>query len=135
MSEYDKIIEYKMSHGVVRQIQINGLSMRKGKTYTHHECERRLKAAWNGTTRWFSRSLRTRTTWNEADMNKHEMERLRYLLDDMQTYVEVVQRELDRIEGLDRRAERIKALRIVKGRTPEEAAAFLAKAAQLEKEE
>ena len=67
-------------------------------------------------------------------MNKHEMERLRYLLDDMQTYVEVVQQELDRIEGLDRRADRIKALRNIEGRTPEEAAAFLAKAAQLEGE-
>jgi hypothetical protein len=134
MSEYDKIIEYTMSHGVVRNIQLNGLLMKKGKTYTHHECERRLKAAWGGTTRWFSRTLRTRTTWNEADMNKHEMERMRYLLDDMQTYIEVVQQELDRIEGLDRKAERIKALRNITGRSPEEAALFLEKAAQLEGE-
>lgn len=135
MSEYDKIIEYRMTHGVVRGIQINGLTFnKKGKTYTHHECERHLQSAWRGTTRWFSRTLRTRTTWNEAEMNKHEMERLHYLLDDMQTYIEVVQQELDRIEGLDRRAERIKSLRNVAGRTPEEAAAFLAKAAQLEEE-
>ncbi len=66
---------------------------------------------------------------------RHERrrERLRWLLDDMRDYVEVASRHLDELDGKDRREERIKALRRIAGRTPEEAAAYLAKADQLER--
>lgn len=127
MSLYDRIEERRMSHGVVRWVVTD-----RGRRYTHHECERRLLAAWHGVPRWFSRAVATRTTWNDADMNADEIRRLRDVLADMTSYIEVASRHLDGIEGVDRRAERIRQLRDVTGRTPEEAAAYLAKAAQLE---
>jgi hypothetical protein len=65
-------------------------------------------------------------------MNEATLAYLRDALRDLSGYVEAAQRELDRIEGVDRRAERIKSLREVAGRTPAEAATFLAKADQLE---
>lgn len=40
--------------------------------------------------------------------------------------------QLDELEGVDRRQERIAQLREVAGRTPQEAAAYLAKADELE---
>jgi hypothetical protein len=102
--------------------------------YTHFECERRLVAAKNAMERWFSRALRTRTTSGDAEQDQYELQQLRWVADEITEYAEVIQRELDRLEGVDRKAERVKALRSVEGRTPEEAAAFLAKAAQLESE-
>lgn len=116
-----------MDHGIVRIFVTE-----RGKRYTHHECERRLEAAVHAMMRWFHRSIKTRTTWNEADMNAAEVRDLRRVLDELQEYAEAVQQELDRIEGVNHKAERIAALRNVTGRTPEEAAAFLAKAAALE---
>lgn len=102
-----------------------------GKRYTHHDCERRLEAAQAAMERWFSRAIRTLTTQGNAE-DRYELERLRYVADDIAEYAAVIQREIDRLEGVDRRAERVRALRSVEGRTPEEAAVYLAKADQLE---
>jgi len=99
-----------------------------GKRYTHYECERRLDAAKNAMERWFSRTLRTRTTPCDTDL-----QHLRWIADDIAEYGATVQRELDRLEGVDRKAERIKMLRSVEGRTPEEAAVYLAKADELDR--
>jgi hypothetical protein len=125
--EWDSIKERRMSHGIVKTVLTE-----RGQEYPHYECERRLKTAIRATMRWFSRTLQTLTVWDDKDMNDHELQRMRYTLDDLAMYVEAVQRELDRIEGVNRSAERIKALRNVAGRTPEEAAAFLKKAEELE---
>lgn len=103
-----------------------------GKQYSHFDCERRLDAAKNAMCRWFSRAIRTRIDTEDAIQNGYELQRLRWIAQEIAEYAEVVQRELDRLEGVDRKTERIKALRSIEGRTPEEAAAFLAKAEQLE---
>jgi hypothetical protein len=130
MSDYDHVEERKVDDDVTfRYFVID----RTGTRYSHSECERRLRSAVSTMTRWFHRSIVTRSSWRDPAMNADELERLRWVLDDLQTYVEVVQRELDRIAGVDRRAERVKALREIAGRTPAEAAAFLAKAAELER--
>lgn len=126
---YEKIEERRTDYGVSRWITTS-----KGQRWTHHECERRLKSAERAFSRWFSRSFRTLTTWNESDMNEFEISRLRYVLDDIQTYIEVANRELDRLQGVNRKEERIKQLRAIAGRTPEEAASYLAKADELEQE-
>lgn len=123
----NRVEDRRMEHGVVRWIVTE-----KGQRYTHYDCERRAKAAVNAFERWFHRTVRTRTAWDDAEMNDSQMRDLRYLLKDVQGYVELASLELDRLEGVDRRAERIKALRAVAGRTPAEAAAYLAKADQLE---
>lgn len=122
MSDFDRIEEHRADHGTVR------IYVTQGRKYTHHECQRRLKAAVNATARWFHRSISTMTKWNDAEMNTWEIRELRWVLGDMANYVEVVQRELDRLEGVNRVNERILALRAVEGRTPEEAALYLAKA-------
>lgn len=125
--EWDSVKERKTSLGTHKFIVTE-----RGQTYSHDECERRLKSAVRGTSRWFGRALHTLTVWSDKRMNDYEVQRLRRILDDMSMYVEAVQVELDRIEGVNRQAERIAQLRNVAGRTPEEAAAFLAKAEQLE---
>lgn len=135
MSEYDRIGERQMDHGISRWYIANpGPFGRPERTYTHQDCERRARSAREAFGRWFSRAVSTRTTWNEPDMNEYQLEQLRWLLDGMQEYVESASRYLDELEGKDRRAERIAALRNVAGRTPAEAVAFLSKADQLEKE-
>lgn len=127
MSGYERIEERLTEYGAIRF-----LVTERGIKYTHHECERRLDGAIRGMMRWFSRTLRTATVWNDADMRRSELERMRWKLGEITTYVEVVQRELDRIEGVNKVAERIEKLRNVAGRNPEEAELFLAKAAELE---
>lgn len=119
-----------MDGGVIRWVVTDE---RGGQRYTHYDCERRLKSAINAVERWFWRTIKTRPTWDEAQMNELQLRDLRYMLGDLQRNVETIGRELDRIEGVDRRSERIRALREVAGRTPEEAAAYLAKAAELER--
>lgn len=123
----DRIKEQEMDHGIVKWIITE-----KGQTYTHTESKRRLESAIRNTSRWFSRTIKTMTVWKDSDMNKYEVEDLRRILDDLATYVEAVARELDRIEGVNHNAERIAKMRNVNGRTPEEAALYLAKATQLE---
>lgn len=103
-----------------------------GKHYTHYDCEARAKAALAGVARWLSRALRTRTTQGDAEQDRYELERLRWIANELAEYAAAVQVEIDRLEGVDRTAERVKALRIIEGRTAAEAALFLAKADQLE---
>jgi hypothetical protein len=130
----ERIEERQTDHGTIRFFVSE-----QGTRYTHHECERRFKASVYNMMRWCSRAIRTRTDWNDegdpsgAVMRAHELQELRWRLGDITAYVEHVQRELDKIEGADRKAERIKALREVAGREPGEAALFLAKADELER--
>lgn len=105
-----------------------------GTEYSHRDCVSRMEAAVRNSHRWFSRAVQTLSEWDDPDMREHEAQDLRWALDDMATYVMAVRQELDRIEGVNRKAERIKALREVGGRTPEEAALYLRKAAELEAE-
>lgn len=126
MSE-DRIIEVASEGHTFRYYQSES-----GKRYSHYDCERRLKSAQEVMYRWFSRVLKTRTTADDIDQSRYEIMRMRWVAQEISQYAEVIQRELDRLEGVDRKAERIKALRSLEGRTPEEAAAFLAKADQLE---
>jgi hypothetical protein len=126
MYEYDRIETREIEHGTFKWLVTD-----RGR-YSHDECERRLRTAVRGMQRWFGRSFRTLTDWKDKDMRDHEVQHLRNILDDMMTYAEVVQQELDRIEGVNRKSERIAALRNVAGRTPEEAEAFIRKAEELE---
>jgi hypothetical protein len=128
MPESDRIEERRNREGDT----FRWIVTETGKRYSNFDCMQRVKAADSAFSRWFSRAVKTRTSWAEAEMRGDELERLRWLLSDMQTYLAAAGRYLDELEGTDRRAERIRALREVQGRTPEEAAAFLAKADRLE---
>jgi hypothetical protein len=110
------------------------LVMDSGRRYTHNDCEHQLKLAGWTMQRWFARALATLTDWRDPEDRKLDIEHLRWRLDDIAAFVEGAQQELDQREGVSKKAERIAKLRNVTGRTPEEAAAFLAKAALLEGE-
>jgi hypothetical protein len=126
MSEYS-VKERRGDYGIQRWIVTEA-----GKTYSHDQCESRLKASVNTMFSWFAWTISSRPTWNEADRRRHELWRLRNVAEKIAAYAELVGQELDRLEGVDHKAQRIAQLREVRGRTPEEAAAFFAKAEQLE---
>jgi hypothetical protein len=127
VSDYDRIEELPLDHGTVRVLLTS-----QGTRYTHSDCERRFQAGRNAMTRWFARWVRTRTEWNDADMRAYTLRDLRAELDDIASYVESARKELDRIEDVDRVTDRVRALREVAGRTPEEAKLYLAKAEALD---
>lgn len=127
MSVFDRIEERETEYGTSRTFVTE-----KGNRYSHFDCEQQLTSAVRKTQRWFSRAIRTMTTWNDADMRGVEIRDLRWVLSDITNFAEIIQRELDRIEGVNRIEERVKELRAVAGRTPEEAALYLQKAEDLE---
>lgn len=106
MSEYDRIETRKTDFGTVKWLITD-----RGTKYANSECERRLKSAVRAMQRWFSRTLRTMTEWDELDMREVEIERIRWILDDIASYVEIVQRELDKLEGVNKQDDRIAKLR------------------------
>lgn len=123
--------------GRIMQTKHEGYTFRywrspKGTDYTNFDCERRLQSAINAVSRWFSRTLRTRTVYPDAESRCDDLQRLRWRIDEIAEYAAVAARELDRLEGVDRTQDRIAQLRQIAGRTPEEAAAYLAKADELE---
>lgn len=120
-----KIREVRTEHGVVRSLATDRAS------YSGEECFRRAESAIRAVDRWFWRAAATRTTWDEPEMNTYEADRLRRLLGELRESVARAERELDRVERVDRSLDRIRALRNVTGRTPEEAALYLKKAEEL----
>lgn len=63
-----------------------------------------------------------------------DLEWLEWKLDALEEYVAAMRKHLDEVRGVHGKRERIKLLRSVRGREPAEAAAYLAKADELEKE-
>lgn len=106
----------------------------KGTVYSNFDCERRLEAAVWAVSRWFARCVRTRTTHPDPaeDRDDLQMRAVRWKIEKLAEHAQMMLTQLDELEGVDRKRERVKALRRVAGRTPAEAAAYLAKAAQLE---
>lgn len=62
----------------------------------------------------------------------YDLERLEWLVDNLETHIRAVRREIERRYSVKETEERIKHLRNVTGREPAEAAAFLKKADELE---
>lgn len=71
---------------------------------------------------------------DDLDMHEYDLERLEWFIDDLNNWTAAIRKEIDERRGTLKVQERIALLRNTSGRTPEEAAAFLAKADQLEKE-
>lgn len=129
MSETGRIIERSNGGYIFRYWQSD-----KGTPYSNFDCERRLEAAIWGVSRWFARSVRTRTTHPTAteDSDDIQMRAVRWKIEKLAEHAQMMLTQLDEIEGVDRKKERIQALRKVIGRTTEEAKAFLTKADELE---
>jgi hypothetical protein len=126
------IREFRSDDGdVFKRLKLDGGK----KWYSWYDCEHRLKLAGWQVAHWFERALSTRTDWTDAESRKDDLDHLRWRLDEITTIIERAQQELDKLEGVSRKAERIAKLRNVTGRYPEEAAAFLAHADRLERAE
>jgi hypothetical protein len=123
----DRIEERRNKDGDV----FKWLVTERGTRYSNLDCIQRTEAAIRGVSRWFARTVRTRTEWANRSWRVDDLERIRWMLENMAAYIESASAELDRLQGVDRQAERIAALRNVSGRTPEEAALYLAKADEL----
>jgi hypothetical protein len=71
---------------------------------------------------------------DDLDMHDYDLERLEWFTDELERWIVSVREEIIKKRGKLKIQERIALLRNTSGRTPEEAAAFNAKADQLEKE-
>jgi hypothetical protein len=71
----------------------------------------------------------------DMEMRTYDLERLDWFVDDIEEFARLLRADIDKLRGPDlNKRRRIELQRNNKGRTPEEAAAFAAKADQLEKE-
>lgn len=71
----------------------------------------------------------------DMEMRADDLERLEWFVDDIERWAASLREHIDKLRGPDlSKRRRIELLRNNKGRTPEEAAAYRAKADQLEKE-
>jgi hypothetical protein len=71
----------------------------------------------------------------DLEMRTWDLEKLEMFIDQLERWTAGLRAEIDQLRGSDlSKRKRIELLRNTKGRTPEEAAAFLAKADQLEQE-
>jgi hypothetical protein len=63
----------------------------------------------------------------------YDLERLRWLIENLEAYVGAIRKELDKRQGVKSQKERIALLRNTAGRSPKEARAFNSKADELER--
>lgn len=105
-----------------------------GGRYSNLDCIGKTEQGMRAFQRWFHRSMVTATKWSDPHLSESDTERMGWLLDDMETYISSARQGLAEREGARRREEKIKALRQIAGRTPDEAEAYLAKADELERE-
>lgn len=65
---------------------------------------------------------------------EYDMEWVESFVDDLESYVAALREEIKRLREVRAKRDRIASLRNVEGRTPEEAAEFLRKASELERQ-
>lgn len=63
----------------------------------------------------------------------YDLERLEWKIDHLESHIGAIRKEIERLRGVKDRRERIALLRNTDGRSREEAAAFMAKADELER--
>jgi hypothetical protein len=109
------------------------LMLDSGTQYSNLDCINRVEQSSRGFQRWFYRAIQTATVWADPRLAESDTERLGWLLDEMETYISSARQGLAKREASRRREEKIKALRQIAGRTPDEAEAYLSKADELER--
>lgn len=114
---------------VFRHLVLDG-----GGQYSNLDCIGKTEQASRAFGRWFYRSMLTATKWSDPVLSESDTERLGWMLDEMETYIASARQGLAERQEAQRRVEKVKALRRIAGRTPEEAEAYLAKADELERE-
>jgi hypothetical protein len=109
------------------------IRLKSGRLIGFMEAVRAVKSARYAYATAFSRVVKLAEKQPDLELRDDDFERAEWLLDDMESYVNSCRRYLEKLRGTRTKQERIAALRIVAGRTPEEAALFLAKADELER--
>jgi hypothetical protein len=93
------------------------------------------KKAWTPMRRHISRAISLIRRTRDMEMREYDLERLSWFVEEVERWAALLREEIDHLRGPDlTRRRRIELLRNNTGRTPEEAAAFNAKADQLERE-
>lgn len=113
-----------------RPVEIRGhryIKLKSGRLVTYWEMVDAAEAAHTDLARAVSRVFKLAAS-------DYELERLEWLVEQLEEYAGALRTHLDKVRGNVSQRERIALLRNTAGRTPEEAAAFLAKANQLEQE-
>jgi hypothetical protein len=128
-----------MAHNIEERSNDDGdvfrwLVLDGGARYSNLDCIGKAEQASRAFSRWFHRSMLTATMWSDPTLSESDTERLTWLLDDMEAAIGSARQGLAERQGARRREAKVKALRRIAGRTPEEAEAYLAKAAELERE-
>ena len=104
-----------------------------GSLYGNLECRRKAEQATRAFERWFQRTLETATVWADPDFVSDDAEQLGWVLDDLERVLRMARSKLEAREGVQREERKIAALRQTAGRSPDEAATYLAKADELER--
>lgn len=122
--------EFPEQHGNFKYIRMP----RSGKLLSFYDLVEKAQTDLRGLARDVSRSFKTINT-HDQEYLASDLERIEWLLDDVEEWAKRVRDHLANEHGRVRRRERIAQLRNIAGRTPEEAEAFLAKADELERRE
>ena len=107
------------------------LKLKSGRRVMFHDAQREADDNFASVARWLSRMAKLTGAHEYADF---DWEQIGYFLDHMETLAEHYRAEIRKHDVHTSKKERIAQLRNVKGRSAEEAALYLAKADQLEKE-
>lgn len=104
-----------------------------GRVFSYHEAQKQVDKGFNMVTRWLLRIVQIVPESTDYDLDEYYWERIDDYADRLEILAERIREEVRKHLKVRSKQERIKALRNVTGRTPEEAAIFLAKADELEK--
>lgn len=116
------------------------IRLKSGRQITYWDAMRAVESAATALGTGFSRLFKLAVAQGkEGDgmfsmSQEYYLETLEYRIDQVEEHMAALRAYLEKLRGSQSKRDRIKALRNVEGRTPGEAAAFLAKADQLERE-
>jgi hypothetical protein len=120
------------------------LKLKSGRKVTFTDAEREAEDNWSSVVRWLSRMVKlthagegTHSNFDSEDYQilfENDWDRVERFCDQLDAMAEYYRAEIEKHTQRQTKRERIAQLRNVKGRTPEETEAYLAKADQLEKE-
>jgi hypothetical protein len=107
--------------------------LKSGRRVSFMESLAELDGALSGVYLWMARSFRTAEV-EDRDVTEQNLEFIERRVEQAEDWLRAIRAELVRQRGRQDLRQRIAALRNVSGRTPEEAAAYLARASALETE-
>lgn len=108
------------------------ITLQSGRRITFLDAQSMAKAARSALSTAASRMFKL-ARHQDRDIDEWNLELIDSFVEDLEDYVRILREEIDKLLGVRSQEERIALLRNVSGRSPEEAAAFLDKADELER--